>query len=100
LTGKCHSQDRERVLATILFVDIVGSTDRAVVLGDRSWRELLAAFHARVQEMLRNFNGREVNTAGDGFLAAFDSPVGSRDAPDTPPPPCPDSHGATTSRLR
>jgi class 3 adenylate cyclase len=64
LTGKCHSQDRERVLATVLFADIVGSTERAIALGDHSWRELLAAFHARVQEMLRNFSGREVNTAG------------------------------------
>jgi class 3 adenylate cyclase len=75
LTGKCHSQGRERVLATVLFADIVGSTERAIALGDHSWRELLAAFHAKVQEMLRNFNGREVNTAGDGFLAAFDSPA-------------------------
>jgi len=75
LTGKHHAQDRERVLATVLFADIVGSTERAVAIGDRSWRELLAAFRAKVREMLRNFNGREINTAGDGFLAAFDGPA-------------------------
>jgi class 3 adenylate cyclase len=75
LTGKHHAQDRERVLATVLFADIVGSTERAVSIGDRSWRELLAAFRAKVRDTLRNFNGREINTAGDGFLAAFDGPA-------------------------
>ena len=75
LTGKHHEQDRERVLATVLFADIVGSTERAVAIGDRSWRELLAAFRAKVRDTLRNFNGREINTAGDGFLAAFDGPA-------------------------
>jgi class 3 adenylate cyclase len=75
LTGKHHAQDRERVLATVLFADIVGSTERAVAIGDRSWRELLAAFRAKVRDTLRNFNGREINTAGDGFLAAFDGPA-------------------------
>jgi class 3 adenylate cyclase len=75
LTGKHHAQDRERVLATVLFADVVGSTERAVAIGDRSWRELLAAFRAKVRDTLRNFNGREINTAGDGFLAAFDGPA-------------------------
>jgi len=75
LTGKHHVQDCDRVLATVLFADIVGSTERAVAIGDRSWRELLAAFRAKVRETLRNFNGREINTAGDGFLAAFDGPA-------------------------
>jgi class 3 adenylate cyclase len=75
LTGKRHAQYRERVLATVLFADIVGSTERAAAIGDRSWRELLAAFRAKVREVLRNFNGREINTAGDGFLAAFDGPA-------------------------
>jgi class 3 adenylate cyclase len=75
LTGKHHAQDRERILATVLFADIVGSTERAVAIGDRSWRELLAAFRAKVRDTLRNFNGREINTAGDGFLAAFDGPA-------------------------
>jgi class 3 adenylate cyclase len=53
------------------------STERAVAIGDHSWRELLAAFRAKVRETLRNFNGREINTAGDGFLAAFDGPARS-----------------------
>jgi class 3 adenylate cyclase len=75
LTGKHQVQDCDRVLATVLFADIVGSTERAVAIGDRSWRELLAAFRAKVRETLRNFKGREINTAGDGFLAAFDGPA-------------------------
>jgi class 3 adenylate cyclase len=49
--------------------------ERALAIGDRSWRELLAAFRAKVRDTLRNFNGREINTAGDGFLAAFDGPA-------------------------
>jgi class 3 adenylate cyclase len=75
LTGRHHVQDSDRILATVLFADIVGSTERAVAIGDRSWRELLAAFRAKVRETLRNFKGREINTAGDGFLAAFDGPA-------------------------
>ncbi|MCI0584384.1 MAG: adenylate/guanylate cyclase domain-containing protein, partial [Chloroflexi bacterium] len=65
---------RGRELATILFTDIVGSTERAVDLGDRAWRELLVRHHAAVREVLRRFGGREVNTAGDGFVAIFDDP--------------------------
>ena len=64
----------QRELATILFTDIVGSTGRAVDLGDRAWRELLVRHHAAVREVLRRFGGREVNTAGDGFVAIFDDP--------------------------
>jgi class 3 adenylate cyclase len=75
LTGKRHAYESERVLATVLFTDIVGSTERAVALGDHSWRELLAAFYAKVREIITNFRGREINTAGDGFLAAFDGPA-------------------------
>jgi class 3 adenylate cyclase len=75
LTGRHHVQDCDRILATVLFADIVGSTERAVAIGDRSWRELLAAFRARVRETLRYFKGREINTAGDAFLAAFDGPA-------------------------
>ena len=75
LTGKRHAHETERVLATVLFADIVASTERAVALGDRSWRELLAAFYATVREVLGNFRGREINTAGDGFLATFDGPA-------------------------
>jgi class 3 adenylate cyclase len=65
----------DRSLTTVLFTDIVGSTARASELGDRRWRELLQAHHARVRAMLRRYGGREVKTAGDGFLAVFDSPA-------------------------
>ena len=62
----------ERVVVTILFTDIVGSTDLAVKLGDRAWHRLLAEHHSSVRRQLRRFHGREVDTAGDGFLATFD----------------------------
>lgn len=65
----------ERFLATILFTDIVGSTDLAVRLGDRAWRRLVAAHHAAVRRELRRFRGREVDTAGDGFFATFSQPA-------------------------
>jgi pimeloyl-ACP methyl ester carboxylesterase len=65
----------DRVLATIMFTDVVGSTERAVELGDRRWRELLQGFHAAVRTELGRFRGREIDTAGDGFLAAFDGPA-------------------------
>lgn len=61
-----------RVLTTVLFTDIVGSTRRAAALGDGRWRELLAEHHVLVREQIRRFRGREVDTAGDGFLIAFD----------------------------
>ena len=64
-----------RVLVTILFTDIVGSTDLAVKLGDRAWQRLLAAHHTSVRRELRRFHGREVDTAGDGFFATFDRPA-------------------------
>jgi class 3 adenylate cyclase len=64
----------DRVLATVLFTDIVGSTDRAATLGDRAWRELLARHHAIVRRRLGEFRGEELDTAGDGFLATFDGP--------------------------
>ncbi len=67
--------DRGRRVATVLFTDVVGSTERATQLGDRRWRALLEQHHARVRRELRNFGGREVGTAGDGFLATFDSPA-------------------------
>jgi class 3 adenylate cyclase len=63
------------VLATVLFTDIVGSTERAAAEGDRRWRDLLAAHHAAVRRELERFRGREVNTSGDGFLAVFDGPA-------------------------
>jgi pimeloyl-ACP methyl ester carboxylesterase len=65
----------DRVLATIMFVDVVGSTERAVELGDRRWRELLGNFHSAVRGELGRFRGREIDTAGDGTLAAFDGPA-------------------------
>jgi class 3 adenylate cyclase len=75
LTGKRQAQEPDRVVATVLFADIVGSTERAVALGDKSWRALLEAFYVKVREVLKQYRGREINTAGDGFLAAFDGPA-------------------------
>jgi class 3 adenylate cyclase len=65
----------DKVLATILFSDIVGSTARAAELGDRQWRQLLAEHHARVRRQLARFRGVELDTAGDGFFARFDGPA-------------------------
>jgi class 3 adenylate cyclase len=62
------------VLATVLFTDIVGSTQRAAALGDRDWRALLARHNLLLRAELDRFGGREISTAGDGFLATFDSP--------------------------
>jgi class 3 adenylate cyclase/pimeloyl-ACP methyl ester carboxylesterase len=65
----------DRVLATVLFTDIVGSTDRAAALGDRKWRELLEQHHAKVRALIGRYRGTEIDTAGDGFLATFDGPA-------------------------
>jgi class 3 adenylate cyclase len=65
----------ERVLATVLFTDIVGSTEMAGRLGDTAWRELLQRHHAIVRRELARFRGRELDTAGDGFFASFDGPA-------------------------
>lgn len=75
LTGVRHGQEPDRVLATVLLTDIVGSSERAVELGDRRWRELLEAHHALVRRELARWRGEEVDTAGDGFLATFDGPA-------------------------
>jgi class 3 adenylate cyclase len=75
LTGVREAPEPDRVLATVLFTDLVGSTERAAELGDRRWRELLETHHAAVRRELERFGGREVDTAGDGFLAAFDGPA-------------------------
>ena len=75
LTGRRHAKEPERVLATVLFADIVGSTKQAAALGDSRWRELLEAFYAKVREVLQQYRGREISTSGDGFLAAFDGPA-------------------------
>jgi pimeloyl-ACP methyl ester carboxylesterase len=75
LTGVRRGPDPERILATVLFTDVVGSTEHAVALGDRRWRDLLAAHHTAVRRELDRFRGREVDTAGDGFFATFDGPA-------------------------
>jgi class 3 adenylate cyclase len=75
LTGTRPLHDADRVLATVLFTDIAGSTERASELGDRRWREVLDEHNARVRRQLDLFRGREVDTAGDGFFATFDGPA-------------------------
>jgi class 3 adenylate cyclase len=75
LTGVRHGPQPDRVLATVLFTDIVGATERAVALGDRRWRDLLDSHHALVRGELTRFRGHEVDTTGDGFLATFDGPA-------------------------
>ena len=74
LTGTRPPPRHDRVLATVLFTDVVGSTQRAAELGDRDWRELLERHHRLLRGELLRFGGHEVHTAGDGFLATFDSP--------------------------
>lgn len=68
-------QEPERVLATVLFTDIVGSTAKAASLGDRAWRELLEQHHALIRRELVRFRGSELDVAGDGFFARFDGPA-------------------------
>jgi class 3 adenylate cyclase len=79
ITGKRGGSDPERVLTTIVFTDIVGSTQRAAALGDDHWRDLLDSHDTVVRRELERFRGREVNTAGDGFVATFTSPSGAID---------------------
>jgi class 3 adenylate cyclase len=74
LTGTRTEVAEDRVLATVLFTDIVDSTRRAAAMGDRDWKALLDAHDAIVRAQLARFRGREVNTSGDGFLATFDGP--------------------------
>ena len=73
--GEWDVVDKDRVLATVLFTDIVGSTAKAAELGDRGWRELLGRHHAVVRRQLVRFQGTELDTAGDGFFASFDGPA-------------------------
>jgi class 3 adenylate cyclase len=75
LTGVREAPEPDRVLATVLFTDIVGSTERAAELGDRRWRELLESHHATIRRQLARYRGREIDTAGDGFFASFDGPA-------------------------
>lgn len=74
ITGVRGASDAERLLTTIVFTDIVGSTERAALLGDHRWRDLLDNHDTLVRHELLRFSGREVNTAGDGFVATFSSP--------------------------
>jgi class 3 adenylate cyclase len=75
LTGSRAPVAVDRVLATVLFTDIVGSTEKAAALGDQRWRDLLDSHHATIRRNLARFRGHEVKTTGDGFLATFDGPA-------------------------
>jgi len=75
LTGTREPVEPDRVLATVLFTDIVSSTERAVEIGDRRWRDVLEDHHATVRRELSRFRGREIDTSGDGFFAIFDGPA-------------------------
>ena len=73
--GEWEMVESDRVLATVLFTDIVGSTAKLAEMGDRRWHELLEQHHALVRRQLLRFSGREIGTAGDGFFATFDGPA-------------------------
>jgi class 3 adenylate cyclase len=75
LTGERPEVEVDRILTTLLFTDIVSSTERAAAMGDEAWRSLLDAHDRTVREHLRRFRGKEINTTGDGFLASFDGPA-------------------------
>jgi class 3 adenylate cyclase len=76
VSGLGHEEaELQRSLATVLFTDIVGSTDKAASLGDRGWKELVETHHERVRGQLARYRGSEVDTAGDGFFATFDGPA-------------------------
>ena len=75
LTGVRRGADPDRVLATVLFTDVVRSTERAAELGDKRWSELLASHHMAVRNELSHWRGTEIDTTGDGFLATFDGPA-------------------------
>ncbi len=75
LTGVREAPVLDRILATILFTDIVGSTEQLAALGDRKWRDRILRHHSLVRRELARFRGHEIDTAGDGFLASFDGPA-------------------------
>ena len=75
LTGVRRAPSPDRVLATVLFTDIVGSTERLTQVGDQRWREMLDEHHRLVRRELERYRGREIDTAGDGFLSTFDGPA-------------------------
>jgi class 3 adenylate cyclase len=74
-SGEWEAAEPDRVLSTVLFTDIVGSTERAASLGDRAWRELIERHHELVRRELARHRGKELDTAGDGFFASFDGPA-------------------------
>jgi class 3 adenylate cyclase len=74
ITGQRSTPDLDRVLATVLFTDIVGSTELAAKLGDAQWRDVLSGHTHLTRDQLSRFGGREINTTGDGFVAIFDGP--------------------------
>ena len=75
LTGVRRGPEPDRVLATVMFTDIVRSTEKAASLGDRRWRTCWDNHHALVRSELARYRGREIGTAGDSFLAIFDGPA-------------------------
>jgi class 3 adenylate cyclase len=75
ITGTIHRPEPERVLATVMFIDIVQSTEHASAIGDERWRELLKKYYEVVGKDLATFRGRQLSTAGDGVLATFDGPA-------------------------
>jgi class 3 adenylate cyclase len=75
ITGARSGPEPDRVLVTVMFADIVGSTERAVAVGDRRWRELLDGYLGLARRQLERFRGREVDVAGDGLFAVFDGPA-------------------------
>ena len=75
MTGRLPTPIVDRVLATILFTDVVASTETAANLGDRRWRELLASHHDVIRAEIERHGGKEINTTGDGFLVTFDGPA-------------------------
>jgi class 3 adenylate cyclase len=75
MTGRRAAAEPTRVLATVAFTDVVGSTSKAAALGDRTWSDLLEAHHDRIRAELQRFGGREIDTAGDGFFVTFSSPA-------------------------
>jgi class 3 adenylate cyclase len=75
LTGTREAPDHDRILATVLFTDIVASTEHAARMGDKAWHDLLEQHNSLVRNELQRFRGREINTTGDGFVATFDGPA-------------------------
>ena len=75
VTGRRGEREPDRVLATVMFTDIVDSTVQAAAIGDRRWAALLEGHHQLVRQQLRRFGGQEIKTIGDGFLATFDGPA-------------------------